>query len=129
MFVRTAHEEIRVLLNGTRTALTADDRTRTSLPRSYDDIAIALSTPGFLSESDGPSEDCLLKELCGCFIPYTPEYEKDVDVVMMGTAWSLSDYPTQRNLFFLLSFDAMSARVGCARDVEEIIFDRSRPVA
>jgi hypothetical protein len=49
-----------------------------------DDIAIALSTPGGLSESDGPSEDCLLKELCGSFIPYTPEYEKDVDVVMTG---------------------------------------------
>lgn len=46
-----------------------------------------------------------------------------------GTAWSLSDYPTQRNLFFLLSFDATSARDGCARDVEEIILDRSRPVA
>jgi hypothetical protein len=49
VFVRMAHEEIRVLLNGTRTAITTDDWTRTSLQRSYDDIAIALSTPGGFS--------------------------------------------------------------------------------
>ena len=62
------------------------------------------------------------------FYTLYPEYEKD-GCGNDGTAWSLSDYPTQRNLFFILSFHVTSARDGCARDVDEIILDRSRLVA